>query len=104
MHDYGIWTVITPLVTIFLAIFTRQVILSLLAGIFVGFVVINHSLLGGIGATLNGIIDTFASAGNARTVVFMVMIGGGVLAVILLLLTMLNEKKHHAEIAAGKRG
>ncbi|HEJ7035251.1 TPA: Na+/H+ antiporter NhaC family protein [Serratia marcescens] len=76
MHDYGIWTVITPLVTIFLAIFTRQVILSLLAGIFVGFVVINHSLLGGIGATLNGIIDTFASAGNARTVVFMVMIGG----------------------------
>ncbi|MGL5385293.1 MAG: Na+/H+ antiporter NhaC family protein [Serratia sp. (in: enterobacteria)] len=76
MHDYGIWTIITPLVTIFLAIFTRQVILSLLAGIFVGFVVINHSLLGGVGATLNGIIDTFASAGNARTVIFMVMIGG----------------------------
>jgi Na+/H+ antiporter NhaC len=76
MHDYGIWTVITPLVTIFLAIFTRQVILSLLAGIVVGFIVIHHSLLGGIGATLNGIIETFASPGNARTVIFMVMIGG----------------------------
>ncbi len=76
MHDYGIWTVITPLVTIFLAIFTRQVILSLLAGIVVGFIVIHHSLLGGIAATFNGIIETFASPGNARTVIFMVMIGG----------------------------
>lgn len=28
MHDYGIWTIITPLVTIILAILTRQVILS----------------------------------------------------------------------------
>ena len=24
MHDYGIWTIITPLVTIILAILTRQ--------------------------------------------------------------------------------
>jgi hypothetical protein len=37
MHDYGIWTIITPLVTIILAILTRQVILSLLTGIFVGY-------------------------------------------------------------------
>ncbi|WP_312953048.1 Na+/H+ antiporter NhaC family protein [Superficieibacter sp.] len=76
MHDYGIWTVITPLVTIFLAIFTRQVILSLLSGIIVGFIVMTHSLFGGIGATLNGIIDTFASPGNTRTVIFMVITGG----------------------------
>ena len=33
MQDYGIWTVITPVVTIILAICTRQVILSLLIGI-----------------------------------------------------------------------
>lgn len=76
MHDYGIWTIITPLVTIILAILTRQVILSLLTGIFVGYAVINHSIIQGIGGTLNGIIETFASAGNARTIVFMVMIGG----------------------------
>lgn len=37
---------------------------------------INHSIIQGVGATLNGIIETFASAGNARTIVFMVMIGG----------------------------
>ncbi|CNI31789.1 Malate-2H(+)/Na(+)-lactate antiporter [Yersinia aldovae] len=77
MHDYGVWTIITPLVTICLAIFTRQVILSLLMGIVVGFTVINdHSILQGISGTLNGIIDTFSSPGNTRTVIFMVMIGG----------------------------
>jgi tetracycline resistance efflux pump len=76
MHDYGVWTIITPLVTILLAIFTRQVILSLLAGIFVGFVVINHSFSLGVVATVNGIIDTFSSPGNTRTIIFMVLIGG----------------------------
>lgn len=76
MHDYGIWTIITPLVTIILAILTRQVILSLLTGIFVGYAVIHHSIIQGVGGTLNGIIETFASAGNARTIIFMVMIGG----------------------------
>jgi cystathionine gamma-lyase len=48
MHDYGIWTIITPLVTIILAILTRQVILSLLTGIFVGYTVINHSIIQGL--------------------------------------------------------
>lgn len=77
MHDYGVWTIITPLVTICLAIFTRQVILSLLMGIVVGFTVINdHNIIHGISGTLNGIIDTFSSPGNTRTVIFMVMIGG----------------------------
>lgn len=40
MNDYGIWTIVTPMVTILLAIFTRQVILSLLLGVIVGFTVI----------------------------------------------------------------
>lgn len=76
MHDYGVWTIITPMVTIILAILTRQVILSLITGIFIGYTVIHHSIIQGVSSTLNGIIDTFASAGNTRTVVFMVMIGG----------------------------
>lgn len=77
MHDYGIWTIITPIVTIILAIFTRQVMLSLMLGILVGFTVINdHNLLLGVQGTVDGIINTFSSAGNTRTIVFMVMIGG----------------------------
>ncbi len=77
MQDYGIWTVITPLVTIGLAIYTRQVILSLLAGVFVGFTVINgFNPLTGTAATLDGIIDIFSSAGNTRTILFCFMVGG----------------------------
>ncbi|ENP3611513.1 sodium:proton antiporter [Salmonella enterica] len=76
MSDYGIWTIITPMVTIILAIITRQVIISLLVGAFVGYAVIHHSIVQGIGGTLNGIIEVFSSAGNTRTVIFMVMIGG----------------------------
>ncbi|MEQ4922551.1 Na+/H+ antiporter NhaC family protein [Proteus hauseri] len=77
MADYGIWTIVTPLVTILLAIFTRQVILSLLLGIFVGFTVINdHNILRGVNGTLDGIITTFASPGNTKTILFMVLIGG----------------------------
>ncbi|NMT48807.1 Na+/H+ antiporter NhaC family protein [Providencia stuartii] len=77
MQDYGIWTVITPIVTILLAILTRQVMLSLMLGILVGFTVIHdHNILLGIKGTVDGVIDTFASPGNTRTIVFMVMIGG----------------------------
>ncbi|ROR58381.1 UNVERIFIED_ORG: transporter (NhaC family) [Providencia alcalifaciens] len=77
MQDYGIWTVITPIVTIILAILTRQVMLSLMLGILVGFTVIHdHNVLLGVQGTVDGIIDTFSSAGNTRTIVFMVMIGG----------------------------
>lgn len=65
MQDYGIWTVITPIVTIILAILTRQVMLSLMLGIFVGFTVIHdHNLLLGVQGTVDGIIDTFSSAGE----------------------------------------
>ncbi|KLU15510.1 MULTISPECIES: Na+/H+ antiporter NhaC family protein [Xenorhabdus] len=77
MNDYGIWTIITPVVTIILAIFTRQVILSLLLGILVGFTVINdHNIISGIQGTSEGIIDTFSSSGNTKTIIFMLMIGG----------------------------
>ncbi|MGP1947094.1 MAG: Na+/H+ antiporter NhaC family protein [Arsenophonus sp. NC-PG7-MAG3] len=77
MNNYGIWTVITPLITIILAIMTRQVILSLLMGILVGYTVINdYNILSGIKATLIGIIATFASAENTQTIIFILLIGG----------------------------
>lgn len=77
MEDYGIWTIITPLVTICLAIMTRQVILSLLAGVFVGFTVINDfNLLIGVVETLEGIIDIYGSPGSTKTILFCFMVGG----------------------------
>lgn len=77
MQDYGIWAVLTPLLTIFLAILTRQVILSLLTGSVFGFIILHDfHVLGGIKATLDGIIKIFADGGNAKTIIFMVLIGG----------------------------
>lgn len=77
MEDYGIWTVITPLVTIGLAIVTRQVILSLLAGALVGTTVIaGFNPLLGIKGTVDGIIGVFGSAGSTRTILFCFMVGG----------------------------
>ena len=77
MIDYGIWTVITPLVTIILAILTRQVMISLLAGVVVGFTVMaGFNPLTGVKDTLAGIIDIFTSAGNTRTILFCLMVGG----------------------------
>ncbi|MCC8379610.1 Na+/H+ antiporter NhaC family protein [Xenorhabdus sp. PB30.3] len=77
MHDYGIWTIVTPVVTIILAILTRQVMLSLMLGILVGFTVIHdHNIILGIKSTLEGVINTFTSSGNTKTVIFMIMIGG----------------------------
>ncbi|MBD1567275.1 Na+/H+ antiporter NhaC family protein [Vibrio sp. SA48] len=77
MTDYGIWTIITPLVTIILAIWTRQVILSLLAGVFVGFTVMNDfNPIVGVKDTLDGIINIFGSAGSTRTILFCFMVGG----------------------------
>lgn len=77
MQDYGIWTVITPLVTITLAVLTRQVILSLLAGALVGYTVMaDFNPLVGVQHTLDNIIDVFASAGNTRSILFCFMVGG----------------------------
>ncbi|WP_373766860.1 Na+/H+ antiporter NhaC family protein [Glaesserella sp.] len=77
MQDYGIWAVLTPLLTILLAVLTRQVILSLLTGSVFGFIVLHDfHILVGIKATLDGIIHIFADGGNAKTIIFMVLIGG----------------------------
>ncbi|UXH99919.1 Na+/H+ antiporter NhaC family protein [Photobacterium sp. TY1-4] len=77
MQDYGIWTVITPLVTITLAVLTRQVILSLLAGAVVGYTVMaGFNPVAGVQHTLDKVIEVFASAGNTRTILFCFMVGG----------------------------
>ncbi|XAG08350.1 hypothetical protein NM432_03860 [Vibrio metschnikovii] len=77
MTDYGVWTLLTPLVTIALAVLTRQVILSLLIGAVVGYTVIaGFNPLAGIADALDSYINVFASAGNTRTILFCFMVGG----------------------------
>lgn len=77
MHEVGVWGLLSPAVTICLAIFTRQVILSLMLGCFAGFLVLSNFHIGqGLESSVQGAIDVFKSDGVVRTLIFTVMISG----------------------------
>lgn len=74
--DYGFLSVIPPIVTIVLAILTRNVFVSLFIGIFLGYSVMNHfHLIVALNQTLNGIIDVFGDHGNTIVIASLLMIG-----------------------------
>ncbi len=76
MNEYGFWSVLPPVLAIVLAIRTKQVYASLTAGIWIGWVIINGwNPLSGTIATLQGLVDTFKSDGNTRTVIFTLLVG-----------------------------
>jgi tetracycline resistance efflux pump len=70
------YSVLPPVLAIVLAIWTRQVILALFAGIWIGYTLLNgmNPLLG-VTAGLDGVIDVFADAGDARVLLFALIIG-----------------------------
>jgi tetracycline resistance efflux pump len=71
------WTsLLPPILAIALAIGTRQVIPSLLAGIWLGFSVLNdYNPLAGFAAALDGILHVFSEPGDARVIIFTLLIG-----------------------------
>ncbi len=74
--DYGIWSLLPPALAIVLAIATRQVFLSLFAGIWVGYVVVNdwNPLIGSV-ASLDACVGVFKSSGNTCVILFSAMVG-----------------------------
>lgn len=76
MQDYGFWSIIPPVAAIVLAIRTRQVFVSLIFGIWLGWVIINKgNLLTGTFDTIQGIVDVFKEDNNTRTIIFTLIIG-----------------------------
>lgn len=76
MTSYDYWSVLPPIISIALAIKTRQVIPSLLTGIFAGWMIINNgNPLTGFLDTLNGLVNVFESSGNTQTILFTLFIG-----------------------------
>ena len=70
-------SVLPPLLAITLAIITRQVILSLSVGIWIGFCLLESvNPLAGIGLALDGIVNVFSDAGDTRVLMFTLIIGG----------------------------
>ncbi len=76
MTDPSWYSILPPIVAIVLAIWTKQVILSLFAGIWMGFTLINgFNPLTGFTAGVDGLINVFGEAGDTRVIIFTVLIG-----------------------------
>lgn len=77
MHEYGYLSLLPPLIAIFFAIRTKQVFVSLLFGIWLGWLIIeDFNPLTGSLAAVQGLVDVFADAGNTRTIMFCALVGG----------------------------
>lgn len=76
MQHFGFWSLIPPLVAIVLAIRTRQVYLSLLVGVYLGWVILSggNPLLGFF-ATIQGLVAVFQEPSNTRTILFSALVG-----------------------------
>lgn len=76
MNDYGILSVLPPVLAIILALKTKQVYSSLVFGIWFAWLIINDwNVLEGTIATVQGFVDVFKSPGNTRTIMFSALVG-----------------------------
>jgi len=74
--EYGILSIAIPLLTILLAIITKDVIVSLMGGIFVGELVIHdYNISEAFISLFDGVIELFAKGWVSKTVIFMLLIG-----------------------------
>lgn len=82
MEHHGILSLLPPVIAIVLAIWTRQVYLSLLTGVWLGWVVLaDGNLLAGTFDTVQGLVDVFKDPGNTRTIMFCALVGALILFV-----------------------
>ncbi|MCZ7611566.1 MAG: sodium:solute symporter [Ignavibacterium sp.] len=106
MEHYGFWSLLPPLLAIIFAIKTRQVFVSLLFGIWLGWIILSGgNLISGTTATIQALVDVFTEPSNTRTIMFSCLVGaliafiqrsGGVAGFVNLinrLLTYLENKK-----------
>ncbi|MDX1579336.1 MAG: Na+/H+ antiporter NhaC family protein, partial [Gemmatimonadota bacterium] len=76
LTSYGFASLLPPLLAIGLAIYTRQVYLSLAAGIWLGFTIAaGWNPLTGLADAIEGAIAVLADAGSAKVIVFTFLIG-----------------------------
>ena len=62
--EYGIFSVLPPLLTICLALITRNVYLSLFVGVYSAYIVMDGNIFAALNDTLNGFVNTFTSTSN----------------------------------------
>ena len=74
--EYGIWSVLPPIIAILLAIRTKQVFISLFAGVFTAELIISgFRPVIALNTSLNGIIEVFSEAWITKTIIFSFLVG-----------------------------
>jgi tetracycline resistance efflux pump len=77
MYEISWMSVIPPLLAIILAIITRQVIISLSIGIWIGFCILESvNPISGLALAIEGVINVFSDPGDTRVLIFTLIIGG----------------------------
>lgn len=74
--DYGFLSLLPPVIAIVLAIWTRQVFVSLIIGIWLGWMIVHDfNVWEGSYATVEALVAVFEDAGNTRTIMFCALVG-----------------------------
>ncbi len=74
--ELGLISLLPPLLAIFLAIFSRQVYLSLAAGLWLGYSILSGgNPAAGLRETVEALVAVLGSAGDARVVIFTLVVG-----------------------------
>ncbi|NKB31782.1 MAG: C4-dicarboxylate ABC transporter [Pseudomonadales bacterium] len=77
MYEPNFLSIVPPLFAIILAIATRQVIISLSIGIWIGYCILaSVNPLSGLALGIEGVINVFSDAGDTRVLIFTLVIGG----------------------------
>jgi Na+/H+ antiporter NhaC len=82
MESFGFWSVLPPVLAILIAIRSKQVFISLLFGIWLGWVIINQgNLFSGTMDTIQALVNVFREPGNTRTIMFSALVGSLILLI-----------------------
>ena len=105
--EYGIISIAIPLLTIILAIITKDVIVSLIGGIFAGLLVLNgYNPLTAFVALFDGVISLLSEGWIAKTLIFSLMIGAvikllSISGAVVRFVNWLNEKAQKIDSPKG---
>ena len=75
MESPGWLSVLPPLVAIVTALVTKQVFLSLFAGIWLGWIVLSGGVVVGLRDAIQALVDVYKSDGNTQTIMFSALMG-----------------------------
>jgi Na+/H+ antiporter NhaC len=76
MNEPSWYSILPPLLAIALAIWSKQVLLSLFAGLWIGYTLLNgYNPLVGVTEGLQGMVNVFGDAGDTRVLLFTLIIG-----------------------------